>query len=273
MMQPSDLLPFHPLSKTYPFPLLNGVEFNDLVDDIKANGLREPITLYEGKILDGCNRYRACLKAKVEHRFEQFEGNDAAALAFVSSKNIHRRHLKAKERRDAIAKLLKNDPNKSDRQISKEIGVSNTHVGKVRKELEKSGDVSTVDTRTDTKDREQPAKKHKRPANNPQKNRQHTAAKAGSQVMPGQIGPVMEFPKPAETAPAPTVSDELITLRRLNGALTSEIEELKEARTRLESEIEELKAENAKLRAQACARARNTKKPPYFESEANPISN
>jgi hypothetical protein len=60
-----DLLPFHPLAKN--FPLMNGSEFNELVADVKANnGLHEPITLYQGKILDGRNRHRACLKAKVE---------------------------------------------------------------------------------------------------------------------------------------------------------------------------------------------------------------
>jgi ParB-like chromosome segregation protein Spo0J len=148
---------FHPLAKN--FPLLNGSEFNELVADVGTNGLHEPIVLYQGAILDGRNRYRACLKAKVDPRFEEFEGDDAAALAFVISKNIHRRHLKAKEKREAIAALLKASPEKSDRQIAGMIKASPTFVGKVRAEKEATGDVSTVDTRIDTKGREQPAKK------------------------------------------------------------------------------------------------------------------
>ena len=57
------------------FPGLSGDEFNALRDDIKANGLRQPIVLHEGKILDGGNRYRACLEAGVEPVFREFDGN------------------------------------------------------------------------------------------------------------------------------------------------------------------------------------------------------
>jgi hypothetical protein len=38
------------------FPALDDGAFRELVEDIRVNGLREPITLFEGKILDGVNR-------------------------------------------------------------------------------------------------------------------------------------------------------------------------------------------------------------------------
>lgn len=79
----------HPLCTL--FPRLVGKEFDSLVGDIHANGLREPITLHDGLILDGGNRYRACLAAGVEPRFKRFSGDNL--VTFVLSANLHRRHM------------------------------------------------------------------------------------------------------------------------------------------------------------------------------------
>jgi ParB-like chromosome segregation protein Spo0J len=151
-------LEFHPLANI--FPLLEGEEFDALVADVKANGLCEKIFLYDGMILDGRNRYRACIEAGIEPDcYELPDGDESEILAFVVSKNIHRRHLTAEQKRNLIAALLKATPEKSDRQIAKTVKASPTFVGKVRAAAEAAGEVSTVDTRVDAKGVKQPARK------------------------------------------------------------------------------------------------------------------
>ena len=48
-------LEFHELANEY--PLIEGDEFANLVEDIRKKGVIEKITLHEGKILDGRNRF------------------------------------------------------------------------------------------------------------------------------------------------------------------------------------------------------------------------
>jgi ParB-like chromosome segregation protein Spo0J len=92
----------HPLAAI--FPLDDGEPLDQLADDIRGNGLREPIVLFEGKILDGRRRYRACLRSGTPPVFFEFEGSDPAA--FVLSKNIHRRNLEKGQRAAIAAELL-----------------------------------------------------------------------------------------------------------------------------------------------------------------------
>jgi hypothetical protein len=69
------MIEFHPLANI--FPLVEGQEFAELVADIREHGLHKPIVVYEDKILDGRNRYRACLAADIECRFETYQGDES----------------------------------------------------------------------------------------------------------------------------------------------------------------------------------------------------
>lgn len=81
----------HPLCTL--FPRMSGAEFDALVADVAANGLQNPIVLFDDMVLDGGNRYRACQVADVEPRFVQFTGD--SIVSFVLSANLHRRHMSA----------------------------------------------------------------------------------------------------------------------------------------------------------------------------------
>ena len=77
------------------FPLMDKGRYKDLLEDIKQHGLIEPITLCEGKILDGRNRYKACLEAGIKPKFREYNGNP---WNYVWSLNGQRRDLTADQR-------------------------------------------------------------------------------------------------------------------------------------------------------------------------------
>jgi ParB-like chromosome segregation protein Spo0J len=85
------------------FPLIAGDAFAELVADIQTYGLREPVVVFENKILDGRNRYRACLVAGVEPAFTVYTGDDP--ISYVVSLNLKRRHLNESQRAIVAAKL------------------------------------------------------------------------------------------------------------------------------------------------------------------------
>lgn len=116
------MIEFHPLANI--FPLIEGQEFADLVSDIRAHGVLDPIVLLGKQILDGRNRYRAAVEAKVlpesldeltvthlKH-FKQLvpagapEPSQKDLLDFVTSKNLHRRQLNDDQRRMVGGRLV-----------------------------------------------------------------------------------------------------------------------------------------------------------------------
>ena len=92
---------FHPISEI--FPMMNDEEYQSLKSDIKENGLLEPLHVYESKILDGRNRFKACQELGLEPIVKEFIGTNP--LGFVISLNLKRRHLNESQRAMVASRL------------------------------------------------------------------------------------------------------------------------------------------------------------------------
>lgn len=144
----------HPLCVL--FPRMGGAELATLTDDIKVHGLRSPIVLHDGMILDGGNRYRACMDAGVEPKFENFANGNP--VSFVLSANLHRRHMSAGQQAAIVATATdwaKAHKHGGDRHADQETLVS---LGTVEKRAAMSGAGTTVQKQADKLARKHPEK-------------------------------------------------------------------------------------------------------------------
>lgn len=83
----------HPAANA--FPMMDAQRFSEIKADIAEKGQLEPITLCEGKILDGRNRHKACLELGIEPKVRHF---DADPWAHAWSLNGQRRDLVQEQR-------------------------------------------------------------------------------------------------------------------------------------------------------------------------------
>lgn len=90
----------HPLADS--FPLMTGDEFDALVADINERGLAHPIVLApdEKTIVDGRNRYRACVASGRDPVFTVLGSHytEEMVIAKIVSENLRRRHLDTGQR-------------------------------------------------------------------------------------------------------------------------------------------------------------------------------
>lgn len=113
-------LEYHPLANL--FPLLMDDRLAELVDDVRKHGILAPIVIFEGKILDGRNRYRAGIEAglkpviagprelgfggQLAPPFRLFRPEiDGDPVAFAISHNLRRRDLTDDQRRLVAARI------------------------------------------------------------------------------------------------------------------------------------------------------------------------
>ena len=90
-------IPIHPAADLFPF--LDEEALTNLENDIKLNGQAQPIITWRGAIVDGRNRYAACVRGGVKPKTKEVQfADDAEAVRFIISTNIHRRHLTESQR-------------------------------------------------------------------------------------------------------------------------------------------------------------------------------
>lgn len=115
------------------FPPMPEDQFTILMQDISANGLRHPIVIHEGKILDGRHRYKACINLGRQPVSVVYDGNDP--LGFVISHNLARRHLDESQRamigaRLATLKVGQKSQKDERGEISPATGLTNEQAAK-----------------------------------------------------------------------------------------------------------------------------------------------
>jgi len=176
-----EALPVHPAAEH--LPLMSADRLRELGEDIIKNGLTNSVVLWRADpksplyLVDGRNRCDALelvTGSPVEVGAPSLMAGDFLARDkvvvldglkvdpwdYVASANVHRRHLNAGDRQKALVGLIARTPEKSDRQIAKEIGVDHKTIAGARAKGEATGEVSPVEKRVggDGRARRQPAR-------------------------------------------------------------------------------------------------------------------
>lgn len=138
-------LPIKPTLKRHPlsavFGDMSAGELLELQADIDEHGLREPIVLLDGMILDGWHRYQCLcnlgkhLAKSMHYEFDPAEDGESAE-ALVFSKNLFRRQLSAEDRARLAAQVLGYEP--TGRGGKPKTGVTMAKVAEAAKVSEKT---------------------------------------------------------------------------------------------------------------------------------------
>lgn len=126
--EPGMTFKIHPAANL--FPEMSDADFGKLCVDIRDNGQREPIVLFDGQVIDGRNRLRACRWLEIEPKTEDFHGDESEILSYVISLNLHRRHLTETQRAAVAEKIATakkggmRDPERANLPIREEVSIS-----------------------------------------------------------------------------------------------------------------------------------------------------
>lgn len=152
----------HPIADVW--PMMEEDKLSELADDIRKNGQLVPVWLYDGKILDGRNRYAACKIAGVEPKTKEYTGDEPTAFAVAM--NDRRRHMNkgalaavaaelephfaadAKRRQirkpkseSVVEKVPQQTPRKAREEAAASVGVNDRYVSDAKKVKQEAPEV------------------------------------------------------------------------------------------------------------------------------------
>lgn len=140
-------------------PRLSDDEYAALEKSIREHGVQVPIVVDENdSVVDGHHRKEIAERLGAQCPRRSAMGLDEAQKRTLAlSLNLDRRHMTREQKREVLTKSLTADPELSDREHAKRVGVAHTTVGRVRSELEATGALHQSDTRLSADGRQRPA--------------------------------------------------------------------------------------------------------------------
>jgi len=147
-------------------PPLKADEYEELRADIRANGITVPVIVDEhGNVIDGHHRTMIARELGIDYpRVEVTDLSESEKLSMSVSLNIKRRQLSREEKRQVIAAQLKAQPEKSNREHAKSLGVDDKTVGAVRRNLQSTAEIPQFDRTVGADGKERPASRPTPPA-------------------------------------------------------------------------------------------------------------
>jgi hypothetical protein len=131
-------LGFHELASL--MAMIESKAKEDFKADIKLKGIQTKMMLFQGRLLDGRNRYTCGKELGFEFSekdFDLFTGTYAEAEAYVISTNMMRRQMTNTQKAEVVERMIRKYPDDSNRKIAARCGMSShSFVATVRERME-----------------------------------------------------------------------------------------------------------------------------------------
>lgn len=147
-------------------PNLSAEEYAELKADIQLRGVMVPIEFDEkGNVLDGHHRLQICGELGITDYPKVIRAGMTEQEKYTHARklNMARRHLTQEQKRGLVREQLKETPEKSDRQIAKDLGVHHTTVSTQRARLESTNQVANLATSTGSDGKTYPRQVERKP--------------------------------------------------------------------------------------------------------------